>query len=82
MVRGRPDGTWGGDYVFWKKKDYSANSDEKIVCSANCKKNKKFVHKTGRKMGLYGAKKIARSFAYEEKKVCFWLRVKKKVCTG
>ena len=44
-------------------------------------KNKKFVHKTGRKMGLYG-EKICLFLGLRGKKVCFWLATKKKVCTG
>ena len=47
----------GGAMGFFGKKDCSAKSDEKIVCLAKCK-NKKFVHKTGSKMGLYGGKKL------------------------
>ena len=38
--------------IFVGKKILFSKSDEKIVCLANCK-NKKFVHKTGRKTCIY-----------------------------
>ena len=45
-------------------------------------KNEKFVHNTGRTMGLYGGGKNCLFLCLRGKKVCFWLGVKKKVCTG
>ena len=50
----------GGNYIgffFLKKKDCSAKSDEKNTLFSKLYKIKKFVHKTGGKMGLYGGKK-------------------------
>ena len=69
------------------KKDLSAKSDEKLVCSANSigLKYKKFLHKTGRKMGscvCVGGAEFACSFASEEKKVVLVRGGKKKGCTG
>ena len=70
-------------FFFGKKKDCSAKSDEKIVCSISTVKNKKkIVHKTGRKMGLYGGGKIASSFAWEGKKGLFLVRSEKKFAQG
>ena len=37
-----------------EKKKRPANSDEKEVCSANCKKNENFVHKVAEKYGVMG----------------------------
>ena len=73
MIRGEGRGLW----FFEEKKDCSARSDKKVVCSANFK-NKNFVHNTVRKMGLYEGKKLAYSFAWEITKVCFWLGAKNK----
>ena len=40
---------------FLKKKNCLAKSDEKIVCSADCKKYKGLSTKTGRKVELYAS---------------------------
>ena len=49
--------------VFFKKKKIVQQKVMKKLCSANCKKKKRFVHKTGRKMKLYRGKSFACSFA-------------------
>ena len=73
----------GGSYRgFLKKKNCAAKSDENNLFSKLIK-NKKFVHKTGGKMGLYGKKNLLVPLAEKGKKVCFWLGAKKKkVCTA
>ena len=82
-LRDQPDHAWArGSYGFLeKKRDCSAKSDEKIICSANCK-NQKFVHKTGRKMGLYRGKNLLVPSPERIKKGLFAFRSEKKVCTG
>ena len=46
-------------------------------------KNEKFVHKTGRKMGLYGAENLLVPLPErKKKKVCFWLGAKKRFAQG
>ena len=42
MLRGQPDDTWGSMVLFLKKKIVQKN-DEKMVCSANCKKESLFT---------------------------------------
>ena len=84
-ITGRPDHTWGdGGYGGGVGKIglFSNTSDEKILCSANCKKWK-FVHKTGRKMGLYEGEICLQVSLPERKESLFLVRSqKKKVCTG
>ena len=82
-LRGWPDDTLGGGlWVFWKKKDCSARSDKKIVFSANCQ-NKKFVHKTGRKMGPYeGGKSVHVPLPERKQKFVSGYEWQKKVCSG
>ena len=45
-------------------------------------RDKKFVHKTGKKMGLYGEKHLLVPLPERKEKVCFWLGVENKICTG
>ena len=67
-------------FFFLKKKYCSADSDDKIVCSANWKNNK-FVHKAGKKLGLYRGKNLFVHLPGRKKRL-FLVRRKKKVCTG
>ena len=74
---GRPDDTWRGrtpTFFFLRKKD-SAKSDEQIVVQTVKKIKRLFTELA--ENGSTG-EKFACSFAWEEKKVCFWLGVKKK----
>ena len=45
-------------------------------------KVKRLFTKLAEKWGLYAGEKYACFFAWEEKKIFFWLGAKKKVCTG
>ena len=56
MIRG------GGGGLLFCEKNCLAKSDEKIVCSANCKKIKRLFTNLAEKWGYMG-KKFARSFA-------------------
>ena len=65
-----------GAIVFLEKKPLEQKVLKKWFVQQTVKI--KFFHKTGRKIGLYRGKKLACSFAWEEKKGLFLVRSKKK----
>ena len=74
-------GTWEGlRFVLFLKRYCLAESDEKIVYSANCEKQSLFT-KLAEKWGYIGEQNLLVPLP-ERKKGLFLVRRKKKGCTG
>ena len=72
----------GGGFFFFRKTRVLLQTGEKNWFSKTAKRNRRLFTKLGEKAVFVG-KKIACSFAWGGKKVCFWLlRSKKMICTG
>ena len=67
--------------AFWGKKDCSAKSDEKIVCSANCKKIKSLFTKLAEKWSYKGGK-ISLFLCLRGENGLFLVRRERKVAQG
>ena len=67
--------------MFLETKYCLAKCDEKIVCSANCKKIKSLLTKLAEKWGCMGVRNLL-VFLPEGKKGLFLVRSQKKNCMG